>query len=172
VTELTGAFIDAARSLIGAPFEMGGRDPERGIDCVGVVVYAAEAAGRQCPRLAAGAATVRRWWPSLPPPAARPELDAALIAALDDDLCRVKVAEVEPGDAGLFQFHWIGGRWHHVAVLDADDAGAWWAIHADPYTKDVQERPLIHPRWPRMHHALASWERSIVRGYRLRAAPK
>ena len=34
-------FIEAARGLVGAPFEMGGRDPARGIDCAGLVVYAA-----------------------------------------------------------------------------------------------------------------------------------
>ncbi len=41
------SFECAARALIGAPFRLHGRDPETGLDCVGVVAQALRSTGRQ-----------------------------------------------------------------------------------------------------------------------------
>lgn len=43
------AFAEAARKLIGAPFRLRGRDPETGIDCVGLVHCALLDIGRRPP---------------------------------------------------------------------------------------------------------------------------
>lgn len=40
------AMARAAMDLVGAPFRFYGRDPQRGVDCVGVLVIALAAAGR------------------------------------------------------------------------------------------------------------------------------
>jgi cell wall-associated NlpC family hydrolase len=47
------ALAAAAEALIGTPFRLHGRDPARGLDCVGLVTAALEGAGRS-PRAPAG----------------------------------------------------------------------------------------------------------------------
>ena len=46
------AFANAAEALEGCRFRLHGRDPERGLDCVGVVLCALRAAGRTVPHVA------------------------------------------------------------------------------------------------------------------------
>lgn len=41
-------FAAAAESLVGTPFRLHGRDPERGLDCVGVVIAALQAIDHPC----------------------------------------------------------------------------------------------------------------------------
>lgn len=45
------AIADAATSLIGARFQLQGRDPAAGLDCVGVILAALAASGRTVPPL-------------------------------------------------------------------------------------------------------------------------
>jgi cell wall-associated NlpC family hydrolase len=47
------AFAEAAEGLVGTPFRFRGRDPETGLDCVGLVAAALEAAGRPVPSVPA-----------------------------------------------------------------------------------------------------------------------
>lgn len=49
MTDITGAFAAHAEALIGTPFRLGGRDPEFGLDCVGLVACALEKAGKSTP---------------------------------------------------------------------------------------------------------------------------
>lgn len=43
--ELRAAFVAAARSLVGAHYQHRGRDPEAGLDCLGVVIVSARRCG-------------------------------------------------------------------------------------------------------------------------------
>lgn len=46
--EQAGAYLaHAAERLVGVPFRLHGRDPERGLDCVGLVLAALEVVGRR-----------------------------------------------------------------------------------------------------------------------------
>ncbi len=44
-----GGLAEAAEALVGCPFRLHGRDPETGLDCVGVVVAAMASIGRNAP---------------------------------------------------------------------------------------------------------------------------
>ncbi len=44
-----GSLAQAAEALVGSPFRLHGRDPQTGLDCVGVVVVAMAATGRSAP---------------------------------------------------------------------------------------------------------------------------
>ena len=45
------AFAQAAISLVGAPFRLRGRDPQTGLDCIGLVATSLELCGRPVPSL-------------------------------------------------------------------------------------------------------------------------
>lgn len=46
MTQLVANLADAALPFVGKPFRMGGRKPDSGLDCIGVIVAALECAGR------------------------------------------------------------------------------------------------------------------------------
>jgi cell wall-associated NlpC family hydrolase len=47
------AFAEAAEGFVGTPFRFRGRDPDTGLDCVGLVAAALEGAGRRSPTVPA-----------------------------------------------------------------------------------------------------------------------
>lgn len=49
MTGARAAFAAAAASLAGTPFRLHGRDPQRGLDCVGVITASLGLIGRPCP---------------------------------------------------------------------------------------------------------------------------
>ena len=108
-----------AREAIGARFRLGGRDPARGLDCVGLVAWALEADD------APGGYPLRGGVPG------------QVMALLDARLARVAVAE--PGDVLLFA---AGPGQLHLGI-----ASARGVIHADAGLRRVVERPGAMP-WP------------------------
>lgn len=96
--------VDAARSFVGTPFHHAGRLPSVGLDCIGVVVCAARAAGFEIVDVLA--------YPL--------RANGMLRAIIDDKF--VKVTDMQPGDVLLMSFD---GEPHHLAVY----AGA-TIIHA------------------------------------------
>jgi len=93
-------FISAARSFIGTPFRHQGRRPGVGLDCIGVMVCAAWAAGYEVDDIA----NYSR----------RP--NGQLIPNLERQLDSIPIDDAEPGDIVAF---WITrcGNPQHIGVL-------------------------------------------------------
>ena len=94
----------AARSYRGTPFRHQGRQPGVALDCAGVVLCAAWAAGITVPDFAAYGKL--------------PESDM-LLGRLREACVQVLATEAIPGDLALFQFR--AGLPTHLAVLTGDD---------------------------------------------------
>lgn len=107
-----------ARLAIGAPFRLHGRDPATGLDCVGLVAWAAEVDAPTGYRLRGGV----------------PDRVAAAL-----DVCAQRIADPLPGDVALFA---VGAGQLHLGVLSG--AGL---IHADASLRRVALRPGPLP-WP------------------------
>lgn len=122
---LADAIVAAARSCVETPFRHQGRQPGIAMDCAGVAVHAAEAAGLPVFDLVGYAD--------------RPK-DAALEAALDSQPClrRIPVAEMAAGDLLLMKF---SGDPQHLAI----HAGA-TLIHAYAQVRKVCEHDFT-PEW-------------------------
>ena len=109
----------AAEALVGAPFRLHGRDPARGLDCVGVAALAL-----QCPAPADYAMRTG-------------DADRAAMALAAAGLTRVGAGQV--GDVVLMR---SGPGQLHLGVLTARGM-----VHADVMLRRVVERPGPPP-WP------------------------
>ena len=92
------AMIAAARSWLGTPFHHQGRAPHVGLDCLGLLVCAARAAG-----LAINDRTDYPWRPD----------GKALLAGLEEHGA-VRVNEMQAGDVLLFRFD---NQPQHLAIV-------------------------------------------------------
>lgn len=110
------AFIAAARGSVGTRFQHGGRLPGVGLDCIGVIVCAAQAAGY--------ATQDRKAYPLRPNGELQPELDRQM----------VRVTERAPGDVLLMRFE---GDPHHLAIYTGETL-----IHAYAQAKKCVEQPF------------------------------
>ncbi len=113
------AVLARARSMLGVRFRLQGRDPTYGLDCVGLVAWAAGI-------------------DAAPADYALRSGDPAVIGALVDRFAR-RVDTAEPGDVLLLA---AGAAQFHLAV-----AGGASIIHADATLRRVVERPGPPP-WP------------------------
>ena len=98
-------------------------------------------------------------------------MDADLFACLDSDLARVRLSASKPGDVVVIKFpaNFVAPAWHHAGILATDSAGKWTVIHAAGlHPEKVEERQLLHSSG--VQNVLASWDKFIVRVYRLRGA--
>ena len=116
--------IEAARSYVGTPFHHGGRLPGVGLDCIGVIVCAARAAGVQHRDVAA--------YPLRP--------NGQLRIALNAQMLRVQSAL--PGDVLEMSF---GGEPHHVAVYAGETL-----IHAYAAVRRCVEQPMVQAWWDKV----------------------
>jgi cell wall-associated NlpC family hydrolase len=123
------AFVRAARTCVGARFRLQGRDPRFGLDCIGVVVWAAQAVGiRVCDQ--------NDYSLSDDP--------ARLTNALQAMGWRVKPTRAcALGDIGVFE---SAGALRHLGVLTPDTL-----IHADIGLRRVVEHGLT-PLWQERLH--------------------
>ena len=113
-------FIAAARACLGTPFRHQGRIPGRGLDCVGVVVHAARAAGFDLiDNTRYGRSPCRNM----------------LQAALDAQPALCHVTDRQPGDILLMRF---AGEPQHLAVLTDDNT----IVHAYASIEKVCEQRL------------------------------
>ncbi len=112
--------VEAARSCVGAPFRLQGRDPATGLDCIGLVLFAARAVGFADNTDADYRLTEN--------PA---RLDDALLAA---QLIPLGFTEIMAGDVLRFT---AGGTPLHLGI--ATGAGV---IHADIRFRRVVEHDL------------------------------
>ncbi len=111
-----------ARQLIGAPFRLHGRDPETGLDCVGVVA-------------------VLYGWSGVAPDdyALRNSLSSRWVQLLDE--LAVRRGESQPRAGDIVLLH-VGPAQYHVGVWTGDGL-----IHADAGLRRVVEMPGAIP-WP------------------------
>jgi cell wall-associated NlpC family hydrolase len=128
-SERAADFIAAAREMIGRPFKWGGREPDEGFDCRGLITHAAARVGCELPRLAALDDLARAWPLPLSPEA---PVDDALLAALDADLRRVTIRSGRPGDVLLLRFPetFLTRAWLHMGIAAKTPAGVWALIHS------------------------------------------
>lgn len=112
--------VAAARTCLGAPFRLQGREPKTGLDCIGLVLFAGRAIGFSCTADAHYCLTEK------------PErLDDALLASA---LMPLAFADVAAGDVLRFT---AGGTPLHLGI--ATGAGV---IHADIRFRRVVEHDL------------------------------
>jgi cell wall-associated NlpC family hydrolase len=104
------ALATAAERLVGAPFRLHGRCPERGLDCIGLVVVALEAVGRPA---------------RVPPYRLRTREIGGLVAAASDAGLMEASGPVRPGDVLLVR---PGPAQHHLAI--AASRGGFVHAHA------------------------------------------
>ena len=116
--------IDAARSYVDTPFHHGGRLPGVGLDCIGVIVCAARAAGLRHHDVEA--------YPLRP--------NGQLTVELNAQLDRVTIAL--PGDVLQMTF---GGEPHHVAIYTG-----YTLIHAYATVRRCVEQPMALAWWDRV----------------------
>lgn len=135
-------FVAAARSYVGTRFVHQGRAPGAGLDCLGVVVCAAEAAGAPLRDVR----TYRR----APDP-------RQLLAELDAQLDRVATSDARAGDVAAF---WCDkpGRVRHVGVIFAHGERL-GVVHALAFEREVRE-----------HGLAGQWAGRLAAVYRLRGA--
>lgn len=114
----------AARALIGVPFRPRGRDPVRGVDCVGVVVLAHAGAGRTV--LAPDDYPLRGW-----------SGDRVLRWAARAGFRQV--AEPRAGDVALLPQPF--GHWH-LGIVGGGDGEGRTLIHAHAGLRRVVETPV------------------------------
>lgn len=103
-------FIAEVNRLVGTPYRHQGRS-RCGVDCIGLIIVAAQAAG----------------WTGTPPAAdySRQPSGRTFLAGLESHLVRVPMAEAVPGDVLFIRFRLHAGlsrvvsQPHHVAVLTA-----------------------------------------------------
>lgn len=120
----------AALALVGAPFRLHGRDPARGLDCIGVLEAAATACGRRA-RLPNGYTLRSRRLPVLDETAARLSLRAASGSA-----CAGDVLLLRPGPCQ-----------HHLAIA----VGERRIVHAHAGLRKVVVSELPG-NWPVVRH--------------------
>jgi cell wall-associated NlpC family hydrolase len=123
------ALAAAAERLVGARFRLHGRDPARGLDCVGVVAVSLGEIGR--PVLAPRGYRLRQL-----------ALDRFLGAAVQSGLAEAR-GPVEPGDVLLVR---PGPAQHHLVVAVA---GGFVHAHAALGQVVLTPAPL---EWPVEHH--------------------
>jgi cell wall-associated NlpC family hydrolase len=121
--------IARARALVGVRFRAQGRDPSKGLDCVGLALAATGTSAESVPRDYALRGDHRE------------PIERGLAAL---GWTRVAPASVRPGDLVLLE---PGAAQFHLAIHT--DAGF---IHADAALRRVAERPLPFP-WP----VVAGW---------------
>ena len=117
-------FIDAARSYVGSPFHHAGRLPGVGLDCIGVVVCAANACGFAHRDEAA--------YPLRSNGQLRINIDAQL----------VRVRDAMAGDVLLMS---LGDDEHHVALYTGSTI-----IHAYAAVRRCVEQPMADIWWPKV----------------------
>ena len=135
-------FLAAARQLVGVPYELGGRDPKKGIDCQGLIFLPAEKV-KSCSWKSYSVYPTKT--------VARRELGAPVPGASPVSREALDVTKLQPGDvimllnpaenpaepsltelAGTKQWVW------HMGLYAGD--GNW--LNADPFTGKVAEQPL------------------------------
>jgi len=120
----------AAERLVGVPFRLHGRDPERGLDCVGLVLAALETVGRRA-RVASYRLRMR-------------EVGGLLAAASEAGLVEAS-GPIRPGDVLLVR---PGPAQHHLVIAGRD--GGFVHAHAGLRRAVLTPAPLPWPeerRW-------------------------
>jgi cell wall-associated NlpC family hydrolase len=120
----------AAERLVGVPFRLHGRDPARGLDCVGLVAAALAQVGR--PVFAPAGYRLRQV-------AIGRLLDAAARSGLEET-----AGTIEPGDVLLVR---PGPAQHHLVIAATD--GGFVHAHAGLGRIVLTPAPLA---WPVDHH--------------------
>lgn len=122
-----------ARQYLDAPGVLYGRDPNTGIDCLGLVAMAATQAGFDCPSM-----LIRTLDPTT---GRRPPM----MEAVEKDMARVELNDIRPGDMLLLRPPYCPYPWDHLAVVSFIKPVS--IIHTDPLlTGGVTEHPISESR--------------------------
>lgn len=132
----------AARQLLGVPYELGGRDPEKGVDCQGVVFLAAQSV-KSCSWRSYSVyptKTVKRRELGDPVPGASPvsSADLDMSKLQPGDFVMLLAASENPAEPALTELGGVKQWVWHVGLYAGD--GKW--LNADPFTGKVAEQPL------------------------------
>ncbi len=109
-----------ARALLGTPFRLHGRDPETGLDCVGLVGIVLDRAAAAPTGYALRGGTAQSW------------------SKLMDAVARRRRVAIRPGDVLLLE---VGPAQFHLGLWTGASL-----IHADARLRRVVETPGV-PRW-------------------------
>lgn len=120
---MSEALAAAAERFVGVPFRLHGRDPERGLDCIGLALVALEAIGRRA-RVPAYRLRMR-------------EIDGLVAAASGAGLVEAS-GPVKPGDVLLVR---PGPAQHHLAIA----ASGGGLVHAHAGLRRVVLTPAPLP---------------------------
>lgn len=139
-TDRVRRLLDAARACVGTPFVHQGRQRGLGLDCVGLLVAAAQA-------IEYPVADLRAY-----PPTPTPErlLEARLALSLDPVQ---EPEEIEPGDVLAFA---LASRERLACHVGIADAGGAFFLHAYlPARRVIRSR--LDRRWRRRLHSVWRW---------------
>ena len=126
-------FVAAARTWIDVPWRHLGRDRARGVDCVGLLIKAAHQIG------VATDFDDRDY--------GRRPVPSEFLRRLRGRLVQIQKREMGHGDIGVFR---EPRHPCHVGIVDVDEQGRRWIIHAyAPYRKVVRD-PLTGERLDRL----------------------
>jgi cell wall-associated NlpC family hydrolase len=132
-------FIAAARALVGTPFQHQGRLPGIGLDCVGVILVAARAAGKDI-----GDDTAY---------ARRPDTNLLLRHIRENGLKPVGMANLNPGDLIVMAFD---ANPQHIAIVsEVPENQPPVVIHSAANYRKVVE-----------HSLAAGWRGKVVHAWR------
>jgi hypothetical protein len=138
----TLVFLAAARQLLGVPYEFGGRDAKKGIDCQGLIFLAAEAVKPCSWKSYSVYPTKTVKWRELGAPVpglspvSREELDVTKLQP-GDHVMLLSPTE-NPAEPALTTLGEVPQWVWHVGLYSGD--GSW--LNADPFAGKVSEQPL------------------------------
>jgi cell wall-associated NlpC family hydrolase len=137
-----------ARKLLDVPFLLFGRDPNVGIDCVGVMALAAAEAGFHCPSILRREASDRRALP--------------LLDAIQTDLFPVYFNEIRIGDVLWFRIP--GALIDHFAIVT--DTNPIKMVHTNPLTLGDPTEQLLTDIMLACYPSMGSWDRWLQCAFR------
>ncbi len=145
-----------ARKLLDVPFRLYGRDPNVGIDCVGVTAIAATQAGFDCPNMLFSTPDASGQRMSM--------RDAVLRDMVPVDLNNIRV-----GDLLWFRLFWIQEDMGHLAIVSGTNPIT--MIHTSPLTigatmeQQLTDPMPVHGPYQKI---LGTWDRWLTGAYRFR----
>jgi hypothetical protein len=144
-----------ARKMLDVPVSMFGRDPNAGVDCLGVIAIAATQAGFDCPKMLVRTPGADG---SLPP----------MMGEIKKEMKAIAVKDIRPGDMLWLRFEQWGPRGtDHLATVTSMNPVT--IIHTNPFAWGRSDYKVIeHPLTDTMidhgvFKVLGGWDR-FVRG--------
>lgn len=130
--------VTECRRFLGVPFAHQGRLPSVGLDCAGLIIAGARAAGRE---LVDDTAYTKR-----------PDTNVLIRCIRQNGMKPVSLSALQPGDLAVFKFD---SNPQHVALVTLVDGGGAKIIHAAATNRKVVE-----------HYLSATWRAKLCHAWR------